>query len=36
VDLKDLSENKVKTLLDTHQLTVDDLLARYSEAPQQH
>jgi hypothetical protein len=36
VDLKDLSETKVKTLLDTHQLTVDDLLTKYSEAPQQH
>ena len=36
VDLKDLSEGKVKTLLDTHQLTVDDLVTHYSEAPQQH
>jgi replicative superfamily II helicase len=36
VDLKDLSEGKVKTLLGTHQLTVDDLLTKYSEAPQQH
>lgn len=36
VDLKDLSEGKVKTLLHTHQLTVDDLLTQYSEAPQQH
>jgi replicative superfamily II helicase len=36
VDLKDLSETKLKTLLDTHQLTVDDLLTKYSEAPEQH
>jgi hypothetical protein len=35
VDLKDLSENKVRALLETHQLTIDDLIAKYSEPPKQ-
>ena len=35
LDLKDLSEAKIKGMLDTHQLTVDDLVTRCSDEPKQ-